>query len=168
MACQYLQRHCFTSNRDRQRLWPLFNNGGSGLVVLSYGLITLNNLDAENNGQNNFLGSTTDPQTGWGVYLDNCYFDWGLGTPACTSTGAPKGITLNGTNIFNGNYQDGLWATSLGPISVRQIDAEGNGGDGAYLDNQWAGAVGGITMPVSTATSWNCLLYTSPSPRDCS
>jgi hypothetical protein len=122
-------------------------NGDSGLAVLTYGLITLNNISANDNGQNNFYNEAhslpVDPNTGWGAYLDN-------------HTGVtPKGITLNGSNNFNGNYQDGLWATSLGPIKVNAVTARWNRGNGAYLDNQWSTAVGGVTITSAPATNWN-------------
>jgi hypothetical protein len=114
-------------------------NGDSGLVIFTYGTITLNNITANDNGQN------AAADTGWGAYLDNCGYDSLLGD--CTDAVTPKGITLNGTNTFNGNFQDGLWATSLGLIKGNNLTANLNGEHGAYLDNQWgAGSVGGITL----------------------
>ncbi len=137
-----------------------YNNGDDGLDVFTYGVITTNNLDAENNGQNNFYNQTNslpiNPLSGWGVYLDNCYFDWTA--LDCISTGAPKAITMNGKNTFNGNFQDGLWATSYGAITAKQLTANNNGGDGAYLDNQWDGAVSStstVTVTSATAIGWN-------------
>jgi putative surface-exposed virulence protein len=137
-----------------------YNNGDDGLDVYSYGIITTNNLDAETNGQNNFYNQTNslpiDPLSGWGVYLDNCYFDWSA--MDCTSTAAPKAITMNGTNTFNGNFQDGLWATSYGAITAKQLTANDNGGDGAYLDNQWDGAVSStstVTVTSASTIGWN-------------
>ena len=83
-----------------------YGNGDTGLVVVTYGLITLNNISANDNGQN--AGAF-----GWGAYLDNY-----------TGTVTPKGITLNGTNNFNGNYQDGLSAISLGAIKLNAVAAD--------------------------------------------
>ncbi len=133
-----------------------YSNGNDGLNVQSHGVIALNNLDSDNNGQNNFNAVTPDPSTGWGAYLDNCGFVWDTGTPSnsdCTSTGAPKGITLTGSNTFDGNFQDGLWATSYGAISAKQLTANDNGGDGAYLDNQWDGAVSSTSTVTVTSAS---------------
>ncbi len=62
---------------------------------------------------------------------------------------------MTGSNTFNGNFQDGLWVTSLGPISATQLGADSNGGDGVFLDNQWPGGVGGITITSATAINWN-------------
>ena len=113
-----------------------YNNGDSGLVVASYGLITLNTITANNNGGN--AGSF-----GWGAYMDNCGYVSGACTGAATT---PQGVVLNGANDFENNYQDGLWITSKGAITVSNLTANGNGVDGAYLDNQWPSAVGGITL----------------------
>ncbi len=114
------------------------NNGDTGLLVTSFGTILVNNLDTNNNGQN------AAALTGWGAYLDNCGFDWGKYD--CTNTTAPRSILVGGANNFNDNYQDGLWATSFGLIKVNSPNANGNGGDGAYLDNGWTNATGGITL----------------------
>jgi hypothetical protein len=105
-----------------------FNNGASGLAVASYGLITTNNLTANDNGQNHGV-------YGWGAWLDNCGYD--SGSVDCLSTGVPQGISLNGTNNFHNNYKDGLWATSLGLIKANSISSSGNERHGAYMDNQW-------------------------------
>jgi fibronectin-binding autotransporter adhesin len=114
--------------------WGTFNNNGDdGLDVSTYGAITLYNITANNNGQN------VDPNTGWGAYLDNYQGGAGVANP----------ITLYGTNTFNNNYQDGLWATSLGgAITAGTLTANSNGGRGAYLDNQWDPTIGmgGITL----------------------
>jgi hypothetical protein len=119
-------------------------------------MITLNGLDSNNNGRNNWnSGGVPVDSYGWGAYLDNCRYDWSLFTPGCTSMGAPKAVTLNGNNNFSNNFQDGLWVTSLGAIKVNSVDSESNGLDGAYLDNQWPGAVGGLTLTTPTSTSVN-------------
>ncbi|MGD0610606.1 MAG: hypothetical protein ABSB41_03755 [Anaerolineales bacterium] len=113
----------------------LNNNGDSGLAVVTYGTIAVNNITADNNGLN--AGAY-----GWGAYLDNCGFSGSSCLPALV-----KSITLTGINTFNGNYQDGLWATSLGAIKGNSVNARGNRLDGAYLNNQWGkGSNGGITL----------------------
>lgn len=113
------------------------SNGDNGLSVFSYGLITTNNLTANDNGQN---ADTVTP-TGWGVILDNCH----INGPSCDSQTA-KGITLNGINTFNGNFQDGLDVVTPGAIKANQLTAISNGGNGAYLDNQWGAGFFGITL----------------------
>jgi hypothetical protein len=119
------------------------DNWRSGLEVYTRGIITLNNVTAERNGRWDDVNDPT-PNTvyGYGALLDNCLWN---GSACGVIT--PKGITLNGTNTFNGNFQDGLWATSLGLIKGNNLTANWNGDDGAYLDNQWGlGSVGGITV----------------------
>ncbi len=114
-----------------------YNNGDNGLHITTYGMILLNNIDAEGNG----IGPSTS--TGWGAWLDNCGY---IGL-SCTSTGTPKGITISGLNFFQNNTMNGLWATSLGAITISNITANWNGSDaGAYLNNQWDSAVGGISL----------------------
>jgi hypothetical protein len=124
------------------------NNAQDGLWVTSFGIITLNNISAYDNGQYNFWANAQNPVeptngSGYGAFVDNAscadYED-------CNGV-IGKGITLNGTNTFNGNYLDGLWATSLGAINAYNLSADSNGGDGIYLDNQWGitGEVGGVT-----------------------
>jgi hypothetical protein len=102
-------------------------NGDDGLGVLSYGAITANNLTAIDNGQN------ADPLTGWGVFIDN------RGSVA-------KPVTINGTNIFNENFQDGLEVFSLGLIKTNNLTASSNSGAGANLDNQWNFGSFGVTL----------------------
>jgi len=94
---------------------PIDNpNDLGGLVVFSNGNITLNNLTANDNAMG-------------GAYLANN--NW---TPAA----APVNVTLNGVNQFNGNMaSDGLTIFSDGMITLSNITASYNGGDGAYLDN---------------------------------
>jgi putative surface-exposed virulence protein len=125
----------------------LTNNGADGLRIQSYGAITLNGLDANNNGTNH--GATN----GWGAYIDNCGYNDGSKT--CVSAVTPKAVTLNGTNNFFTNFQDGLWITSLGAIKVNQVGAGSNTNNGAYLANQWTGAVGGITITTSNPVNIN-------------
>ncbi len=66
----------------------LNNNGDTGLVVVSFGMITVNNLDAGSNGQNNWtaLNNSNPPVDGfgWGAYLDNCGFFWDNTGDSCT------------------------------------------------------------------------------------
>jgi hypothetical protein len=100
------------------------NNGDDGLVVLSYGAITTNNLTAIDNGQNSGA-------SGYGVYLDNCDHN-GSNCNALTA----KSVTLNGTNLFTGNWLDGLNVQSLGAIKANNLTASYNTGNGANLRNE--------------------------------
>ncbi|MBL8098032.1 MAG: right-handed parallel beta-helix repeat-containing protein [Anaerolineales bacterium] len=122
-------------------------NGDNGLVVYSFGVITTNNLNANDNGQN--LGSQ-----GWGVILDNCLWNGS----SCDATSA-KAVMLKGTNTFNGNYRTGLWVDATGAITGNNITASNNGTStnfsGAYLFNQFNLGFFGITLTGSNGFDGN-------------
>lgn len=101
------------------------NNYGSGFNVWSYGVISLINATANDNG----WGSG-----GTGVYLDN------------QGGTLPKAVTVAGYNNFYNNQWDGMYITSLGAITINNVSAGSNWGYGVYLQNDWLGAVGGITV----------------------
>ena len=105
------------------------DNYNNGLEILSYGAITLNNVDAGQNGH----GSGTN---GFGVYLDNYQGD------AVTA----KAVSLKGYNTFNNNLDGGLEIHSLGAIDVSNLNAQYNDGFGAFLDNNNGSALGGVTI----------------------
>jgi len=106
----------------------VFNgNYYDGVAVLSYGNIVTNNLTAIGNGTSTISGSGAD--------LAN------NGAPA------PRVITLKGTNVFSDNYLLGLNVHSIGTITVNNITATGNqGSGGAWLQNEYPGAVGGVNL----------------------
>ena len=122
------------------------NNWLEGLQIFSYGNIALNSISASNNGQGQYGNGF-----GSGVWLSNCLSnDGGITCQAVT----PKTITLTGNNAFENNYGSGLWTASKGAITVNNVNADGNGsdgGDGAYLNNDYPGAVGGVSV-TNTAT----------------
>jgi len=90
-------------------------NGLSGLLIDTYGVVTLNNIFANGNGE-------------YGAEIDNYRGD----------AIAARNVTLTGVNVFNGNAnQSGLSVTSLGAIVVNKVTANFNGDYGTYLDNQW-------------------------------
>jgi hypothetical protein len=99
-------------------------NGNDGLRVTTFGLITLNNVTANENGKDLGVGGF-----GWGVHLDNYHVGETLAT-------LPRGVTLNGTNVFNDNFQDGLWVESIGIIRANNLSADGNLQSGALLNNK--------------------------------
>jgi hypothetical protein len=123
----------------------LSNNGDSGLYILTYGAIAMNNLTASGNG-------LIHASSGGGAYLDTCAYDH---ISSCPSPLA-KSITLTGINTFQDNYSDGLTAFSKGPIKVNALTADWNGVHGASLMNQWgAGSSGGITLTGSNTFRHN-------------
>jgi hypothetical protein len=101
------------------------NNGLDGTVLLSQGMITASNLNASGNGQS-------------GAILDNCGYISGC------DVASGKMVKLSGVNVFNGNGaagvpddQDGLVIESFGAISISNLMASDNYGNGVYLDNEW-------------------------------
>jgi hypothetical protein len=90
-----------------------------GLAIFSNGNITLNNITANDN------------TGGIGAYVDNVRFTSGGGTDSAL----PVNVTLNGTNLFNGNGWHGLEVWSDGAITLSNITANDNTGVGAYLNN---------------------------------
>jgi hypothetical protein len=101
----------------------VMNNAEEGIVILSHGAITANNLTASDN-------------DGTGAFIDNCDFDG----PDCKVTLA-KTIKLTGVNTFTRNGlvgdEGGLIIQSIGAITVNNLIASGNYGDGAKIDNQF-------------------------------
>jgi len=99
-------------------------NANDGLNISTYGIITLNNVNASYN------GNTVNDSAGNGVIAIN------LGTLV-------KPIILKGTNTFNYNDGNGALILSKGAISISNITASGNGGIGALIVNT------GATSPVT-------------------
>ena len=121
----------------------LSNNSNTGMDVWSYGTITLNNVTANNNGQSQSWGG--------GLYLDNCEYN-DLNSNACDAT-LPRAVTLTGNNSFDGNFAYGLNVNSLGAISVNNVNADNNGTYGMYLENDFLGAVGAVSVSNTAAFS---------------
>jgi hypothetical protein len=95
-------------------------NGDNGLVALSTGIVTLNNVTATNNSED-------------GVHIVN------------TPIGAYP-VYVNGVNNFSSNVDDGLYVESKGTITLSKTTANNNGGDGAYLDNSGAAGYQPVTI----------------------
>ena len=106
------------------------NNGNTGLFVQSFGLVTLNNVEADTN-------------TGNGIQVDN-------------ATGATasllKGITILGYANVNKNTGTGLSLTSLGAITVNSLNSDKNN-IGAVLDNYIGNPGTGVTFTGNIVTS---------------
>jgi len=112
-------------------------NGGSGLTVISYGNISVSNINASDNGT-------------YGAKLDN----------SGTDSAFPKSISIsssyfdnNDSNRTDVNVYDGLYAASTGAITLNYSDARNNTGYGAYLDNRDSQFNNGITI-INTASNY--------------
>ena len=109
------------------------NNTSAGLDVGTYGTISIGSITANGNG-------------GSGVSLNN------------SGGTTPKAVTLTGyVHAYgNGDGNDyGLYIHSLGAIKINALDASYNNGSGAWLDNNDAGAVSGITLSGSNDFNFN-------------
>jgi hypothetical protein len=113
------------------------DNGGYGMQVTSLGAITMNIMDA-------WIGNNGD--FGWN--LDNSG-----GTGGIT-------ITVSGTNNVDFWQNDGygLQAKSRGAIKINNLDSRENAGQGAILNNNFGGAVGGVTI-AGYGQFWNNNTY---------
>ncbi len=97
-------------------------NLSTGLIINSYGLITVSNLNASNNGAGG---------TGSGAVLN---------TNNLPSTKI-YGVTLTGINVFSGNADDGLFIDVPGAVTMSSIVASGNlNGNGLSIFNKSLGA----------------------------
>ena len=106
------------------------NNHYKGVMVTSKGVITLTNVSASGslNGQP-------------GVFLDN-------------TSGTSSGVTIRSSSLsvfyeFSKNTGSGIEIYSKGFVSVSNIIAEGNGGDGIKIENYEAGS----NLPVTISSS---------------
>jgi hypothetical protein len=112
-------------------------NGYHGLAIFSYGVVTLNNLHAADNGQN--IVNTS----GSGVLVEN----WN-GTYA-------KAVYVKGVNVFDGNDGIGLGIFSDGAISVAKITANDNRSNGARLINGDSPVQSSVTISGYGVFEWN-------------
>lgn len=112
-------------------------NDYQGLIVYSYGVVTLNNITANSNGT---AGSYA------GVFVDNQFGSF-----------KPNAVTFKGTNIFNSNTGRGLDVRSLGTITLGSVTttANNNGTVGVSLQNDFTGATGNIVITGSTFLDMN-------------
>ncbi len=108
----------------------LNHNGYNGLQILSFGVVTLNNITASDNGRAQVSAS------GFGAVIDNC----ALNANVCTAV-SPKNVVLLGNNVFDGNFSSGLSIQSLGAIQVNNISANRNGVHGAFLKNKFTSSI---------------------------
>jgi len=99
---------------------------GNGLQVASAGNIALNNVSASGN-------------TLTGASLDTCLYDGAT----CQGTG---NVTVSGASNFNTNGFDGLVIDSGGSTSLQNVNANGNGLNGAYITNGVAGGAGDVQI----------------------
>jgi hypothetical protein len=115
------------------RTW-VYSNGGKGLEADSYGVITINGIQSQEN-------------TGRGVDLDNTY--------GAFST--PKNISVLGTTGFNnisGNGAEGLYIRSKGAVTVSKLNLTYNNGFAVDIDNEQGGlGKGTVTLSYITANN---------------
>jgi hypothetical protein len=156
------------------------SNDMSGLVINTYGNVTINNVTASYNGQGASSGAGVEINsyyvdasvtnsvtfTGNNTFIDN--LDSGLyvitfgaikvNNITSTSNGSSasvvlannsaltsaSGVTLSGLNTFTDNSGDGLNISSKGAVTVNSINASSNNNNGLYISNVMG--TGGVTL----------------------
>jgi hypothetical protein len=105
-------------------------NGGEGINISTRGHIQLYNLSANSNATS-------------GLVVDNCQ----LSGEECLGYGKVNIIDLYGNiNQFSNNHDYGLYIISGGAVLLRNIEANQNGYNGLYVDNQLELAVQPVTI----------------------
>lgn len=113
--CDYNGSTCDNTKNSAVNILGFVNatgNGSIGLEVLSNGVVTTNNVTANNNGSH-------------GMLVQNQFNNL-----------KPMNITLKGVNSFGYNTGTGIAVYSYGVITVSNITANFNGTSGAILDNR--------------------------------
>ena len=133
---------------DDDFLNSISENGEGGLWIISNGQISIVNLNAENNGSD-VSGTSTDLEaqdtgeyTGsdFSILLDN--------------SGAAKNQKVTLKNVYaNNSGISGLGILSKGAVSLTNISASGNAGDGLYVDT--TAGKGKLTTSTSRSVSTN-------------
>ena len=100
-------------------------NDGGGMMLLSFGAVTLNNLTAIGN-LDAVVGLTG---SGDGVSIQNNLV-W---SPNGVLTSYVANVTISGFGYFEGNTDDGLDILSKGAVTIAKITANSNGDDGAVI-----------------------------------
>ena len=108
-------------------------NGGDGINISTRGTINLYNIDTSSNAGN-------------GLTLDNCQFSGG----ECVGLGkvAIKGL-YNQSNTFSSNHDYGMYILSGGSVYLMNVNADQNGYNGLYVNNQLELAIQPVTINAS-------------------
>jgi len=109
------------------------HNGLSGLDITTYGSVTLNNINASNNGQ--------DMAIGHGAFVIN------------SGSTLPQLVNINGTNKFDDNYEYGLLVVTKGNVTTNNITAFSNNIYGAFIQN--TAGTGNVTMTGTNKLTFN-------------
>jgi hypothetical protein len=105
------------------------NNLNDGLLVDTYGTVTLTNINASGNGA-------------YGAYIDNCVYDGGI--PGCKGSGSISIIGID--NQFSENTFIGLYLSTKGNVNLLNIVADDNDSSGLVIDNARDNCLGNITI----------------------
>jgi hypothetical protein len=112
------------------------DNFNTGLNIGTFGAVIVNKVTANNNGADYDVNTNPNPW-GLGVAIDNrVEVDDGFGNYV-TSNKTAKPVTINGYAMTNDNLSGGLFIETLGAVLTNNLTARRNGGNGAYIDNQW-------------------------------
>lgn len=104
-----------------------FTGNGTGLSIISYGLITTNNITALDNLFNN-------------VVINN------------DAAAAPAGVVMNGLNLFKNSGGYGLSIDSTGPVTINAPTANDNLSGGLYIANTYGSYPSSFVLIKGVAT----------------
>jgi hypothetical protein len=125
----YIENHLGLSTASKVTINnSTFNdNVNSGVYIITTGIITLNNVEASDNGAYNYLGNTTD----------------------VTGT---KGVNVF-KGKFSGNTGHGLQIETNGAVVLNKVEASGNtgGGMGVWINNN---SIPALAKPVSVLSTY--------------
>ena len=123
-----------------------YNHAGTGLYVRSYGLITLNNIDASYNGAGADLDNTSLTPTVKGVNI----------------------LSSLGSNTFSYNDENGLTINSMGNVVISGVTANYNYGNhialdkaGIWVDNSTGSGTVKLTNVNALSNSFNGIFINS-------
>jgi hypothetical protein len=117
-GAQILNDNTFVANVTLSGYAVTSDNGGHGLNITSYGQISIAN-------------QTSSGNLGYGAQLYNWNGPMG------------KAVILSGRNQLSENGEDGLNIASVGPITIYNLNASGNGAQGAGSGLWIANSAGG-------------------------
>ncbi len=100
------------------------NNTGGGMILYSYGVVSLSNITAIGNLPTGVSGA------GHGISVDN---DWTWNPGGATDTPYVANVTLTGFGYFEGNTDDGLQIISRGAVTLNNVTANSNGDNGVRI-----------------------------------
>ena len=130
---------------------PVSSNSGGGLIIISYGAVSVTNVDSKDNGA-------------WGLYIDNTYpvvkpavtlinvntsDNDQSGTTIYTNGGVTIKTSTSDGNLGNGFKVENSSESTISPITFTEINSRSNSAAGIYLQS-----LGAVTL-TKVYSNWN-------------